>query len=330
MFRKLHNHWYQPRLTWFTTLLLPLSWIFQALVTCRLFLFNKKILKTHYFSIPVIVVGNLTVGGTGKTPLVIWMAQFLQKKGLRPGIVTRGVGGKQQANPRRVTSSSDPKQAGDEAVLIAKKTNCPVVIAKNRPSAVRELMNECDVIISDDGLQHYHLGRNMEVVLIDGIRKLGNQTLLPAGPLRESVQRLQKVDFIIEHAEEKKIQNAYKMQLVGSEFISLLNETSCLIEHFKPKKIHAAAAIGHPERFFNSLRRQGFDLIEHVYPDHYLYCAQDFSFQDNFPIIMTEKDAIKCKTFADERFWYLPVGAEVEPEFEERFWGLCSILLRRL
>lgn len=312
----MERHWYSRSLTWFTLLLVPLSWIFYCLLQCRYFLYRKHIKKTAYFPVPVIVVGNITVGGTGKTPFVIWLAKFLQNQGFHPGIVSRGVGGKQSFIPREVKKDSLPSDVGDEALLLA-KTNIPVVLCIDRVAAVNALLKQhsCDVIIADDGLQHYRLGRDIEIAMVDGIRRFGNECLLPAGPLRESVARIKSVDFVVVQGTPK--QHEFGMSLEGDQLISIIHP-----DHKKPlqtfKKVHAVAAIGHPARFFALLKNAGLDIIEHEFPDHYLYQALDFDFHDDLPILMTEKDAVKCQRFADHRFWYLPVTLQMDTLFQKQ------------
>ncbi|MHB1948820.1 MAG: tetraacyldisaccharide 4'-kinase [Gammaproteobacteria bacterium] len=318
--QNLERRWYRSSHDWVTGSLLPLSWVFRSIVSLRRFCYQIKLKKSYHFSAPVIVVGNITVGGTGKTPFVIWLAQWLKTKGYKPGIVSRGVGGKTQRAPRWVQKHADPKFVGDEALLLARKSECPVVIAIDRVAAVKELLakSDCDIVISDDGLQHYRLGRQIEIAIVDGDRGFGNQAFLPAGPLRESLQRLQEVNFIIEqNSVQKNHEKIVSMQLQGDQLISLKNHHQKIqIHSLQGQKVHAVAAIGNPQRFFESLRKCGLELIEHCFPDHYLYQASDFQFNDTLPILMTEKDAVKCDEFADERFWFLPVEMQVGAQFE--------------
>ena len=310
---KLENHWYRAKLTFLTMLLLPLSWLFGIVVSLRRFIYRIKLKKSHRFPVPVIIVGNITVGGTGKTPLVIWLAQFLKANGYKPGIVSRGIGGEQQKKPCWVSPKSNPREVGDEAVLLAKRSDCPVVICINRVAAVKSLLekSDCNMVISDDGLQHYALARDVEIALIDGARGLGNQCLLPAGPLREKVSRLKQVDFIVKQGVAGK--NEIAMQLQGDHFVSLQNEQlKKPVAEFAGQRVHAMAGIGNPERFFSQLRKFHLNLIEHVFPDHYLYKKDDVNFGDELPVMMTEKDAVKCKNFVSGRHWYLPVSAAVD------------------
>lgn len=312
------DFWYRRSLTILAIILLPLSWLFKGLVTLRRFLYRHHIIKSFRFEVPVIVVGNITVGGTGKTPLVIWLAHFLVAQGLRPGIVTRGYGGKKILEyPCRVTSEITPAMVGDEAVLLAERSACPVVVYKNRVLAVKDLLahTDCNIVITDDGLQHYRLARDIEIAVVDAERELGNRCFLPAGPLRESPSRLKKVDFVVQHG--KMQHGLLTMQLVGNDLFSLTDKTlKVACQDFTHKVVHAVAGIGHPKRFFATLREKGLEVIEHVFPDHYLYAADDFQFADALPIIMTEKDAVKCKSFADQRFWCMPVDVNIDKAFQ--------------
>lgn len=311
------QYWYRPRLHWLSWLLLPFAKLFGLIITCRKQLYRCNILKIAHFPVPVIVVGNITVGGTGKTPLVIWLTDFLRQNGYRPGIVSRGVGGKKHLQPHQVQQTDAPQIVGDEALLLLEEAQCPVVICKSRKLAVQQLLtnNNCDIVISDDGLQHYSLGRAIEIAVVDGLRKFGNKQLLPAGPLREPVSRLQQVDFIVMNGEAAP--NAFKMEVVPYAFKSLLGEHTYYLADFKYKKIHALAGIGHPQRFFNILTTYGFDLKTHIFPDHYLYQKADIQLPDQLPIVMTAKDAIKCKAFADERHWYLQVKLNMPVDFAQ-------------
>lgn len=322
--------WYRHSLTAFTCSLLPFSWLFRSIVASRRFLYRHKIKKSFQFPVPIIVVGNITVGGTGKTPCVIWLAELLRKNGYKPGIVSRGVGGIKQDTPYWVEENSDVATVGDEAVLLAKRSQSPLVICVDRVAAVKELLSrvECDVVISDDGLQHYRMGRDIEIVIIDGMRGLGNEQLLPAGPLREPVARLGEVDFILHHpplGESWSAGLANGMTLSANQIVSVKDKTKIMsIEKFNHRRIHAVAAIGNPKRFFDMLREKDFDVIPHVFPDHYQFNAKDFVFSDALPVIMTEKDAVKCHGFAEENWWYIPVAAQMDQEFEKKLLAQLS------
>lgn len=314
----LTRYWYRKPLHFVTIFFLPFSSLFGFCAAIRRWMYSVGMLKTYRFTVPVIVVGNITVGGTGKTPFVIWLAKFLQSKGYRPGIVSRGYGGKKNKKPSRVTTESEAKEVGDEAILLAKNAECPVVICADRAAAVRELLrnSDCNLVIGDDGLQHYRLGRNIEIVVVDGMRRFGNNHLLPAGPLREPVSRLNSADFIIVNGGDN---NEYAMTLEPKQLVSLQNQqkTVNLVE-FPHKTVHAVAGIGHPERFFMSLKNAGYDVIPHVFPDHHFFQPHDLQFNDSFPIVMTEKDAVKCCQFADERYWYLRVAVKLDDRFQQK------------
>ncbi|MGB6976393.1 MAG: tetraacyldisaccharide 4'-kinase [Gammaproteobacteria bacterium] len=310
--------------------LTPFALGYRTIIALRRWCYQFGLKKSQHFPIPVIVVGNITVGGTGKTPLVIWLCDFLRQRGLRPGVVSRGYGGSQNHHPCWVTSTSNPAQVGDEAVLIAQKTTCPMVIGKRRAQAVETLLanTDCNVILSDDGLQHYALARDLELIVIDGVRRFGNGACLPAGPLREPLSRLKTADFLITNGLPKL--GEYSFNLNSGAIYNILDPkqiwdtartTQCII--------HAVAGIGHPERFFITLRQLGFSIIEHVFPDHYVYRAEDLQFPDNYPIIMTEKDAVKCRNFADERYWCLPVHAQPDPDFITAFSDTLTLLRGR-
>lgn len=310
-----NQHW-----TWPTYLLWPFSKIFELIVAVRYFFYRHHLLKSYRFAIPIIVVGNITVGGTGKTPFVIWLAAFLKEKGYRPGIVSRGTGVKKhKEQPHQVTQEDVASEVGDESVLLFQHTDCPIVIHRNRVKAIKHLLklNNCNIIICDDGLQHYRLQRDFEIVLIDGTRRLGNNQLLPAGPLRESIQRLNRVDAIIVNESQEK--DEYTMNLVPIELISCKNQhIKKKIADFKHQKIHAVAGIGNPNRFFDSLINSGLAIIPHVFPDHYHYESQDIYFEDELPVVMTQKDAVKCDQFVDERHWWLRITTIInEPCIEK-------------
>lgn len=342
--------------------LAPLSGCYRFVTFLRYFLYRAGFKKIYYFPVPIIVVGNITIGGTGKTPLVIWLANFLKTQGYRPGIVSRGYGSKADDYPRFVTNNSDPHQVGDEPLLVARRTSCPVVIDPNRPRAVTALLKQtdCNIILSDDGLQHYAMDRDIEIAVIDGERRFGNGFCLPVGPLREPISRLKKVDFVVSNETNRwrhsshgwlesrsmdennpeilfvpnKMQ--YSMKFISENFVrlnpsSLKGARNISIDpsplvgeggrrsgegfNFHGKKIHAIAGIGNPNRFFNLLRSMHLTFTEHVFPDHHNYKPKDLKFDSDNIILMTEKDAVKCAYFADERFWYLPITAELPNEF---------------
>lgn len=306
--------WYQkPGII--TYLLLPLTVLFMFIIWLRRLAYQCGLKKSVKFPVPVIVVGNITVGGTGKTPLVIYLATLLQQHGYKPGIISRGYGG-DNATVRTVTALSSAKFVGDEPLLIHKRTGCPVVVSRDRALAAKTLLaeNDCDIILSDDGLQHYALQRDIEIVVVDGIRRFGNRFCLPSGPLRESVASLQGVDFIVCNGHGAP--GEFSMQL-QAECLQNIEDKNCKkpLAEFIGKTVHAVAAIGNPERFFNSLVSQGIEIHKCAFPDHYMFRYSDLSFADALPVVMTEKDAVKCLSFGNERLWYVPVSATIAQNF---------------
>jgi len=321
----LERHWYSATLVSF--LLLPLSLVFRGAVALRRAFYRLRVLSVIRIPVPVIVVGNITVGGTGKTPLVLWLVGFLRTRGMRPGIVSRGYRGNSRG-PRAITPASDAATGGDEAVMLAQCCNAPVWVGADRVAAARALLAAspaCDIIISDDGLQHYRLARDMEIIVVDGHRGVGNGRMLPAGPLREPATRLASAGAIIVNVSESAAvalktitPAAYAMSLSGGEFYNLLNpERRADAEYFRSRRVHAVAGIGRPQRFFEHLRRLGVTFIAHPFPDHYRFTVADLAFVNADCIVMTEKDAVKCRGFAHETHWVLPVAAQVDEAFGE-------------
>ena len=279
---------------------------------------QRSATKTLDEDLPVIIVGNITVGGTGKTPMVIWLANFLKAYGMKPGIVSRGYKGEAKTWPQRVTARSNPVEVGDEAVIISKQTGCPVFTGPDRVATINKLISESvvDIIISDDGLQHYKMPRDIEIVMIDGVRRFGNHLCLPAGPLRETTKRLKTVDFKVVTAAESVDETEYTMQLIGKELVNIRNPNKRkLLKDFSKQPAHAVAGIGYPARFFSSLTAAGVRVVMHPFKDHHVFTKKDFLFKNKFPVIMTEKDAVKCKHLAGDDFWYLPVKAKLGHQF---------------
>lgn len=304
--------WYNN--AWGKQLLYPLELIYKALARADRY---QKLKKTIQHPIPVIVVGNISVGGTGKTPLVVYLCELLKAAGYSPGIVTRGYGGKATAWPVLVRADSDPNEYGDEPVLMAQRSGVPVVAGPNRNDDIEYLLSQniVDVIISDDGLQHYSLARDIEIVVIDQLRGFGNQRCLPAGPLREPVSRLDSVDFVVSH--EPMALADYSMQLEAQLVCRLNFAIQQPLLSWKETKVHAVTGIGNPSRFFALLKAAGLDVTEHSFPDHYQFDTSDVLFGDDLPVIMTEKDAVKCRAFATDHHWYVPVGAVLSERFDQ-------------
>ncbi|MDT8397276.1 MAG: tetraacyldisaccharide 4'-kinase [Pseudomonadales bacterium] len=313
------NAWYK-KAAWLY-LLRPLAFVFGQVVRYRRRQYQTGRRPSYTATVPVIIVGNITVGGTGKTPLVIFLARHLRNAGYHPGIVSRGYGSAAAHYPYTVTAASSALTAGDEALLLAADSDCPVVIAADRVSALRQLLAEfdCNVVLSDDGLQHYAMARTIEIAVLDGRRGLGNGCLLPAGPLRENAERLSEVDHVVcnGNAQGPGIpENAIPMYLQARYLCHLRSgEKRALHTVASSQKVHAVAGIGNPERFFSTLTQCGFAIISHVFRDHYRYRAADLEFNDELDVIMTEKDAVKCKAFANERCWYLKVEAVLPESF---------------
>jgi tetraacyldisaccharide 4'-kinase len=315
--------WYSNNI--FILCLLPLSWVYLLVIRIRRLMFRIGLLKVSHLSVPVIVVGNISVGGTGKTPLIIWLADCLKKSGYKPGIISKGYGGSAKQWPQWVDASSDPSLVGDEALLIAKQTTCPVSVGPIRVDTANFLLNktDCDVILSDDGLQHYALDRDIEIAVIDGMRRFGNGYCLPAGPLREPKNRLQNVDIIICNG-GRAGDNEFPMRLEGSIAINLATAEQRPLTHFVGQHCHACAGIGNPQRFFDLLAAVGLNCITHSFPDHYHYLPEDIEFNDGKPVLMTAKDAVKCMSFALDNYWFVPVSAKLDVEFSKRLLKLVK------
>jgi len=289
--------------------LMPLSFVYGAVSGSRRYVYAKRLRRPTRLARPVIVVGNLSVGGTGKTPLVCWLVARLGERGFKPGVVTRGYGGL-SSTVRVVDPSDDPAVVGDEAILLARRTGVPVAAGRDRPAAAQLLVGAgCDVVVSDDGLQHYALARDCELVVIDGDRRFGNGWLLPAGPLRETRSRLSVADAIVVNGGRALLEGALSMRLEAKNAVALHGARAAPLHTFAGRAVHAIAGIGNPERFFNMLRAHGIEVMGHPLADHARLRLQDIVFADDRPVLMTEKDAVKCAGFADQRHWYVPVSA---------------------
>ncbi len=320
----LPKFWYRREII--SYILLPLSFVYRAII--GLYRLYFKHFPSIKFPVPIIIVGNITVGGAGKTPMVIGLADLLKRQGYKPGVISRGYGRKSSGSIV-VTPESKVEEVGDEALLIARRTLCPVLVDKDRAASVKKLLEvyHCDVIISDDGLQHYQLPRYIEITLIDAEFEFGNGFCLPAGPLREPISRLKSVDFIVRNFNTKSSLSApsgeYGMVLEPALFRSIKDKTiTKTADDFKGQVIHAMAGIGMPQKFFKTLRQLNLNIIEYPFPDHHMFSAADFSF-GNKTIIMTEKDSVKCEALAHDNFWYMEVNAKLDDKFIE---GLLSKL----
>jgi tetraacyldisaccharide 4'-kinase len=307
-------------------LLYPLSLLFGLLVAARRWMYRSGLLGTTRLPVPVIVVGNLNVGGSGKTPLTLTLIEWLRRAGFKPGVISRGYGGRARA-PMPVSADSDPALVGDEPVLIARRAGCPLWIGRSRGEAGLRLLDfhpEVDVILADDGLQHYALARDMEIVVVDAERRFGNGLLLPAGPLREPVSRLHSADAVVVNGGMRAGDfpvPTFAMTLAGNVFVNLADPgLRATAAHFGDAGVHAVAGIGHPERFFGRLKELGLDVSPRAFPDHHPFTAADLP---PGVVLMTEKDAVKCAAFPRADIWFLAVDAEVEG-------GLKTLLLNAL
>lgn len=319
----LERHWY--RITPLHLLLYPLSLIFRLLAAPRRALYGTGLLRSVRLPVPVVVVGNISVGGTGKTPLTLALAHQLIERGRHPLIVSRGHGGSSH-EPRPVMPDSNAGNVGDEPLLMARRGLCPVWVGKDRAAAAQAGLKanpQCDLVLCDDGLQHYRLRRDMEIAVVDGERRFGNGLLLPAGPLREPVARLGTVDAVVVNGGEAAA-GEYAMRLEGAVFYNLRNPAHTVTaSHFHGLHNHAVAGIGNPPRFFRHLESLGIRFTPHPYPDHHPYRAEELAFAGCDAILLTEKDAVKCAAFADERYWVLRVDARIDP-------ALTAHILRKI
>lgn len=313
----LERQWY--RWSIWHLVLLPLSLLFWLVTATRRALYRAAWMRCEQLSKPVIVVGNISVGGTGKTPLVLALVALLKEAGYKPGVISRGYLGKGTL-PRQVNADSEPREVGDEPVLLARKADCPVWVGRRRVEVGRALIAnhpEVDVILCDDGLQHYHLARDMEIVVIDALRWFGNGQLLPAGPLREPVKRMRSADVVVINGWQSGAplqRREFTMRLTGNLLYNLRNpELKAQPEIFAGQHVHAVAGIGHPQRFFAQLKKLGMQFTEHPFPDHHPYTPQDLPWHESEVIVMTEKDAVKCVDFVGDNAWALPVEAQLDP-----------------
>ncbi|UCC57228.1 MAG: tetraacyldisaccharide 4'-kinase [Gammaproteobacteria bacterium] len=321
--KRLEHYWY-TRSPWLI-LLTPFSLLYSLAVRVRRLLYRIGVLPSERLPVPVIVVGNLTAGGTGKTPLTGWLAMMLKQAGYRPGIVARGYRGQAKHWPQQVRPDSDPVMVGDEAVMLARLCDSPMAVGPRRVQAARDLLkhHECDLILSDDGLQHYALQRDVDIVVIDGVRRMGNGFCLPAGPLREPASRLKKADLRVVNGLGNKDEYPMRMKAVSAHNLADDNDVREL-KSFRGSSVHAVAGIGNPQRFLDFLRQAGLRVEVHLFPDHHAYTEKDVDFGDDRPVLMTAKDAVKCRDFGLRNAWYVPVTIEMGADFTERLLELLQ------
>jgi tetraacyldisaccharide 4'-kinase len=319
--RWLEDVWYREM--YISSVFMPLSMLYVDAMRLRKFLYRRGVFKSERLPVPVVIVGNITVGGTGKTPLVIWLAELLKQQGFKPGVISRGYGGANQ-QIQAVAADSNPAEVGDEAVVLARRCACPVFVGANRVAAGRALLanHHCDVIISDDGLQHLALQRDIEIVVIDGERRFGNCYCLPVGPLREPPERIKSVDLVVVNGGQDLQENEFAMRCQGEQLVNLFSGESKALSEFENSACHAVAGIGNPGRFFKQLAAHGLRCTEHAFPDHHVFTAADLKFKDAFPVLMTEKDAVKCRGFAELKYWFLPVTAALPETFSQQILTL--------
>ena len=314
--------WRKPN--WLTATLWPLSLLYRGIYQLNRLSYQAGLRSTYRAPVPVIVVGNLTVGGTGKTPLVAHIVQLLQAQGLRPGIISRGYHSQASEFPLLVETTTEVAQAGDEPSLLMRRTGTPIAIGPDRRAAIELLLahHALDVIVSDDGLQHHALARDIEVCLIDQTSQNDNHGLLPAGPYRESPARQKQVDFVVYHVGPDSVTHGFTMQLVPDQIKAVAPSNIASPPSDGP--IHAVAGIGNPQRFFDACERLGFVIIPHAFPDHHEFTAGDIDFGPDAVVLMTEKDAVKCEKIADQRHWYVPVSAQLSPGFDNALMDRLS------
>ena len=328
----LNRVWYGES-RWYVVLL-PLSWLFALVASIRRAFYRSAIFRSVDVGVPVVVVGNIATGGTGKTPVAIWLATMLKDRGFRPGIASRGYGGATGEAPVIVTDDSDSRAVGDEPLLMARRAVCPVVVHPDRVAVSKVLIQMgCDVVVADDGLQHYRLRRRFEIVVVDGARAFGNERLLPAGPLREPLTRLHSVDQVMLQGGDPQLLDAH-LGDSATAFELAVSGVHCLqgalrrsVESFRDRTVHAVAGIGNPERFFTLLESHGIKVIRHAYPDHASLSRRSLEFGDGLDVLMTEKDAVKLSGSSPPNWWYVAVdlalGEPDEPEWLDR---LAAIL----
>ena len=325
---RLVNAWYQGHPALF--LLRPLEWLYRAVVQRKRQRFLAGQSPSYRAPVPVIVVGNITVGGTGKTPLILYLIEHCRARGVRVGVVSRGYGAQPPSLPWRVTAEQSADEAGDEPLLLVQRSGVALMIDPDRARAVQALLSAepLDLILCDDGLQHYRLARDLELVLIDAVRGLGNGRCLPAGPLREPQARLQSVDAVLFNGASADSAEGFGFTLQPTALVNVASGERQSLGVFAPgQAVHAVAGIGNPQRFFRTLEALNWRPIAHAFADHATYSAASLEFSPSLPLLMTEKDAVKCRAFAQPDWWYLAVDARPSPAFSAWLDGQLDALL---
>lgn len=309
--------------------LLPVSGLYCLLSSLRKQLYKRGLKKSYRAPVPVIVVGNVTVGGTGKTPLIIELVKQLQKSGKKPAVISRGYGGNASRWPQLVNESTTAEKVGDEPQLIFQHTGCPIVVGPNRQRDIEMLLDNssCDVILSDDGLQHYALQRDIEIAVVDAQRKFGNGFCIPSGPLRENVAKLEEVDLVILNGGDA-AQSSFNMLPMACQAVNQTGIKPRMLSSFSAQSVHAIAGIGHPQRFFSMLESYGIHVIPHEFVDHAQYSQADFIFNDELAVLMTEKDAVKCTEFNLPNHWLVPVEIQLSESAQRKVTTIFNSLFK--
>lgn len=312
--KTLDYYWYDKNTV--SILLWPISQLFKVLVYIRRFFYSASIFKSVRVAKPVIIIGNITVGGTGKTPLIIALCELLSTYGLKVGVISRGYGGVGPW-PHQLSVESDAATSGDEPVQLYQRTNLPIVVGPDRVKDIELLcqQNEIDIILADDGLQHYKLQRDLELIVVDEQRQFGNGFCLPAGPLREPVSRLKNNSWCVYNGGQQK----YSFSILPSKVCRLNSKHEQSLKDFAGTTVHAVAGIGNPSRFFHMLRDNDINVIEHSFPDHHQFISSDIEFNDELMVLMTEKDSVKCKTFAHDNSYYVSIDIRLTEQFINDF-----------
>ncbi len=306
--------------------LLPLTALFCIIAFVRKRLYRLSILSSYRAPLPVIIIGNISVGGTGKTPFIIELVKQLQSRGLRPAVISRGYGGTSKQWPVVISENSSAQDVGDEPYLIHSKTGCPVVAGPDRRADIEQLlaMSDCNIILSDDGLQHYALERDREIAIVDAKRRFGNGLCLPSGPLRETQARLKQVDLILYNGQSS---DAASFYLDADCYYSLQDDSELALSSLEGRRVHAVAGIGHPQRFFDMLSAKGIMVIPHTFADHHPFSETDFEFGDESPVLMTDKDAVKCQGFKRPDLYRVPVKLHLTDIAQARIDQLIDSVL---
>jgi tetraacyldisaccharide 4'-kinase len=323
--RRLLRSWIKP--DGLTLALWPFSLLYRCLFLVKKTSHQIGLAKSYRAPVPVVVVGNITVGGTGKTPLVVYLIELLREYGYRPGVISRGYAGESNSYPVSVKIDTEVAICGDEPAMIVQRTNVPMVIGPNRRDDIEVLLNDFDVdiVISDDGLQHFELQRDIEICLHDATSIRENTHLLPAGPYREPKSKLDVFDLLVHHVNADSLTDKpYSMNLVPQSIQAVCNTNTTSFD--ASDGVHAVAGIGNPQRFFDTCHKMGWNITQHAFDDHHAFVASDFQFEDHLPIVMTQKDAVKCQEFNNNSLWYLPVDVNISKEFSRRF----KVLLERI